>query len=106
MHDPDTDTALCGKPLRAYYYSDLLENEEHSPNRPLADCFNYTRFAMVTKAATEYIDSQDHRGARRSMGIEIAVVATEFSPHVDYVVLLAGDGDLRSQMECLRCGTV
>ena len=35
--DPDTDAALCGWPLRALHFSDLLENEEYSPIRPLED---------------------------------------------------------------------
>ena len=39
-----------GKLLRAIYYTALVENDDYSPIRPLADWLNYNGFTMVSKA--------------------------------------------------------
>jgi hypothetical protein len=59
-----------GKLLRAFYYTALLENEEYSPIRPLVDWLHYNGFAMVTKPAKEYTDSQGRRKVKGNMDIE------------------------------------
>ena len=80
----------------------LLENEEYSPIRPLADWLHYNGFAMVTKPAKEFIDSQGRRRVKGNMDVEIAVDAMELAPHVDHVVQFSGDGDFRPLVEGLQ----
>ncbi len=96
--DRGSFSAAAGVPLHR-----ALESEECSPNRPLVDWLNCNGFAMVRKPAKECIDGQGRRRGRRKMDIEIAVDAIELSPRVDHVVLPAGDGGIRSPMECLKC---
>ena len=91
-----------GRLLRAFYYTALLENEEYSPLRPLADWLHYNGFAMVTKPAKEFIDGQGRRRVKGNMDVEIAVDAMELAPHVDHVVLFSGDGDFRPLVEGLQ----
>ena len=82
-----------GKMLRAIYYTALLENDEYSPIRPLADWLNYNGFTMVTKAAKEFTDGQGRKVIKGNMDIELTVDAMELAPHLDHIVLFSGDGD-------------
>ncbi len=91
-----------GKLLRAFYYTALLENEEYSPIRPLVDWLHYNGFAMVTKPAKEFTDSQGRRRVKGNMDIELTVNAMELAPHVDHIVLFSGDGDFRPLVESLQ----
>ena len=91
-----------GKLLRAFYYTALLENEEYSPIRPLVDWLHYNGFAMVTKPAKEFTDSQGRRRVKGNMDIELTVDAMELAPHVDHIVLFSGDGDFRPLVESLQ----
>lgn len=91
-----------GKLLRAFYYTALLETEEYSPIRPLVDWLHYNGFAVVTKAAKEYIDSQGRRKVKGNMDIELTVDAMEIAPHIDHFVLFSGDGDYRRLIESLQ----
>ena len=91
-----------GKLLRALYYTALLENEEYSPIRPLVDWLHYKGFAIVTKPAKEYTDSQGRRRVKGNMDIELTVDAMELAPHVDHIVLFSGDGDFRPLVESLQ----
>ena len=91
-----------GKLLRAFYYTALLDNEEYSPIRPLVDWLHYNGFAMVTKPAKEYTDSQGRRKVKGNMDIELSVDAMELAPRVDHIVLFSGDGDFRPLVESLQ----
>ncbi|WP_111733175.1 NYN domain-containing protein [Roseovarius amoyensis] len=91
-----------GKLLRAFYYTALLENDEYSPIRPLADWLHYNGFSMVTKPAKEYTDSQGRRKIKGNMDIELAVDAMELAPRGDHIVLFSGDGDFRPLVESLQ----
>ena len=82
-----------GKMLRAIYYTALLENDEYSPIRPLADWLNYNGFTMVTKAVKEFTDGQGRKVIKGNMDIELTVDAMELAPHLDHIVLFSGDGD-------------
>ena len=97
-----TEFMRRGKLLRAFYYTALLDSEEYSPIRPLVDWLNYNGFAMVTKAAKEYTDSQGRRKVKGNMDIELTVNAMELAPHVDHIVLFSGDGDYRPLIESLQ----
>ena len=91
-----------GKLLRAIYYTALVENDDYSPIRPLADWLNYNGFTMVSKAAKEFTDSQGHKKIKGNMDVELTVDAMELAPHVDHIVLFSGDGDFRSMIESVQ----
>ncbi len=91
-----------GKLVRAYYYTALLENEEHSPVRPLIDWLNYNGFAIVSKPAREYTDSMGRRRVKGNMDVELAVDALALAPRLDHAVLFSGDGDFRPLVAALQ----
>ena len=91
-----------GKLLRAIYYTALVENDDYSPIRPLADWLNYNGFTMVSKLAKEFTDSQGHKKIKGNMDVELTVDAMELAPHVDHIVLFSGDGDFRPMIESVQ----
>jgi uncharacterized LabA/DUF88 family protein len=91
-----------GKLLRAFYYTALLENDEYSLVRPLADWLDYNGFSMVTKPAKEYTDSQGRRKVKGNMDVELAVDAMEIAPRMDHAVIFSGDGCFRHLIERLQ----
>jgi uncharacterized LabA/DUF88 family protein len=91
-----------GKLLRAYYYTALIENDEHSGIKPLVNWLSYNGFTMVTKPAKEFIDSQGSRKIKGNMDIELTVDAMELAPHVDHIILFSGDGDFRPMVESIQ----
>ncbi|TQM89756.1 NYN domain-containing protein [Roseinatronobacter monicus] len=94
--------ARRGKLLRAFYYTALLENDDHQPMRPLTDWLQYNGYSLVTKTAKEYTDSMGRRKVKGNMDIELAVDAMELAPHLDHAVLFSGDGDFRPLVESLQ----
>jgi uncharacterized LabA/DUF88 family protein len=88
--------------IRAYYYTALVEDQEYSSIRPLIDWLDYNGYAVVTKAAKEFVDSTGRRKVKGNMDIELAVTAMEIADHVDQVVLFSGDGDFRFLVEALQ----
>ena len=91
-----------GKLLRAIYYTALVENDDYSPIRPLADWLNYNGFTMVSKAAKEFTDSQGHKKTKGNIDVELTVDAMELAPHVDHIVLFSGVGDFRAMIESVQ----
>ena len=91
-----------GKLLRAIYYTALIENDDYSPVRPLADWLNYNGFTIVSKDAKEFTDSQGHKKIKGNMDVELTVDAMELAPHVDHIVLFSGDGDFRPMIESVQ----
>ena len=91
-----------GKLLRAIYYTALVENDDYSPIRPLADWLNYNGFTMVSKVAKEFTDSQGHKKIKGNMDVELTVDAMELATHVDHIVLFSGDGDFRPMIESVQ----
>lgn len=88
--------------VRAYYYTALIEDQEYSSIRPLIDWLDYNGYAVVTKAAKEFVDSTGRRKVKGNMDIELAVTAMELAQHVDQIVLFSGDGDFRFLVEALQ----
>jgi uncharacterized LabA/DUF88 family protein len=91
-----------GVMIRAYYYTALVEDQEYSSIRPLIDWLDYNGYAVVTKAAKEFVDSMGRRKVKGNMDIELAVTAMEIAAHVDQIVLFSGDGDFRFLVEALQ----
>ena len=88
--------------VRAYYYTALVEGDDYSPIRPLVDWLDYNGFALVTKTAKEYTDSQGRKRWRGDMDIEIACDMMEIAEHADHLVLFSGDGDFRRLIEAVQ----
>lgn len=91
-----------GKLLRALYYSALLESDDPTPIRPLIDWLNYNGFITVTKPAREFTDSMGRKKIKGNMDMELAMDAMELAPHVDHVVIFAGDADFCPLVESLQ----
>lgn len=79
--------------LRAYYYSAILETEQHSPLKPLTDWLAYNGYTLVTKTAREFTDSTGRRRVKGNMDVELAVDMLELAPRIDHAVLFSGDSD-------------
>jgi uncharacterized LabA/DUF88 family protein len=90
--------------LRAYYYTAVLQDEEHVSIRPLIDWLDYNGYAVVTKAAKEFTDDEGRRKIKGNMDLEIAVDAMELSRHFDHFVLFSGDGDFTPLVAALQRG--
>ena len=88
--------------IRAYYYTALVEGDDYSPIRPLVDWLDYNGFALITKTAKEYVDSQGRKRWRRDMDIEIAVDKLQMAETADHLVLFSGDGDFRALVEAVQ----
>ncbi|RMH41968.1 MAG: NYN domain-containing protein [Alphaproteobacteria bacterium] len=91
-----------GKLVRAFYYTALLETDEYSPIRPLVDWLHYNGFAMRTKPAREFTDSQGRRKVKGNMEVELTVDALELAPYLEHAVLFSGDGDYKPLIEALQ----
>ncbi len=91
-----------GTLVRAFYYSAIIEDQEHMSIRPLIDWLDYNGYTVVTKPAKEFDDGDGRRKIKRNMSVEIAVDAMELAGHVDQIVLFSGDGDFRSLVEAVQ----
>jgi uncharacterized LabA/DUF88 family protein len=88
--------------LRAFYYTTLLEEQEHQSLRPLVDWLEYNGFTVVTKAAKEFVDPEGRRKIKGNMDIELAVDALELAPHIAQMVLVSGDGNFTRLVEAMQ----
>ncbi len=70
--------------------------------RPLVDWLDYNGYTMVTKPLKEFRSSAGGRKFKGNMDVEIAVDVMEVAPHVDYIVLISGDGDFRRLVEAVQ----
>jgi uncharacterized LabA/DUF88 family protein len=92
-----------GTLVRAFYYTAIIEDQEHTSIRPLVDWLDYNGFTVVTKAAKEFVDSSTgRRKTKGNMDVELAINAMELAPHIDEMVLFSGDGDFRSLVEAVQ----
>ncbi len=92
----------CGRLLRAYYYTALLDEQEYSPIRPLVDWLDYNGYTMVTKPLKEFSQGAGRRKFKGNMDVELAVDVMEVAGTVDHVVLMTGDGDFRRLVEAVQ----
>lgn len=86
----------------AFYYTAMLEGEEHNPLRPLIDWLDYNGFHVVTKTAKEFTDAAGRRKVKGNMDIEIAVDMIEAASYADHIFLFTGDGDFRRAVEAVQ----
>src|ERR1700756_3534841 len=92
-----------GTLVRAFYYTAVIEEQEYTSVRPLLDWLHYNGFAVVTKAAKEFVDSATgRRKIKGNTDVELAINAMELAKHIDEMVLFSGDGDFRSLVEAMQ----
>ena len=91
-----------GRLVRAYYYTTLAENQEHSPMRPLIDWLEYNGYATVTKPAWEFDDAMGYRKIKGNMDVELAIDMLEMAEHLDQIILFSGDGAFRRLVEAVQ----
>ncbi len=94
--------ASCGRLVRAFYYTALIEDADYSPIRPLVDWLDYNGYTMVTKPTKEFVDSQGRRKIKGNMDIELAIDVMEMADNVDHIILFSGDGDFRRLIEAVQ----
>lgn len=92
----------CGRLVRAFYYTALIEDADYSPIRPLVDWLDYNGYTMVTKPTKEFVDSQGRRKIKGNMDIELAIDVMEMAERVDHIILFSGDGDFRRLLEAVQ----
>ncbi len=88
--------------VRAYYYTALIDDQEYSPVKPLADWLDYNGYTMVTKPVKEYTDAAGRKKIKSNMNIDLAVDAMEIADQVDHIVLFSGDGDFKRLIQALQ----
>lgn len=94
--------ASCGRLVRAFYYTALVEDADYSPIRPLVDWLDYNGYTMVTKPTKEFVDNQGRRKIKGNMDIELAIDVMEMADNVDHIILFSGDGDFRRLLEAVQ----
>ena len=97
-----TEFQSLGTLVRAFYYTAIIEDQEHSSIRPLVDWLDYNGYTVVTKATKEFFDATGRRKVKGNMDIELAVDAMELAEHIHEMVLFSGDGDFRSLVEGIQ----
>jgi uncharacterized LabA/DUF88 family protein len=90
-----------GTIVRAYYYTTISENADHSVHS-LVDWLDYNGFTVLVKPTKEFDNGEGRRKTRRNIGVELAVDALELSDRIDHIVLFSGDGDLRALVEAVQ----
>lgn len=91
-----------GQFLRVLYYTAIVEDQEFSTFRPLADWLDYNGYTMVTKPARGFTDSTGRRRFRTSMDVELAVDAMRLSKNADHVILFSGEQSFASLVSALQ----
>lgn len=90
------------KLVRIFYYTVLLDTEEHSPLRPLVDWLNYNGYQMRTKVAREHFDASGRRKIKGNLDVELVIDAVELSRHIDHAVIFSGNSDYLSLVGYLQ----
>src|SRR6185295_11948099 len=57
--------------VRAYYYTALVEDQEHLAIRPLIDWLDYNGYTVIAKPAKEFTDPLGRRKIKGNMDIEL-----------------------------------
>ena len=94
--------AAGGRLVRAYFYTALLEIDDHAPLRPLVDWLDYNGYTVVTKPAKTFTDALGNRTVKGNMDVEMAIDMLELAGKIDHAVLFSGDGDFRHLVEAVQ----
>ena len=88
--------------VRVLYYTAIVEDQEFSTFRPLADWLDYNGYTMVTKPARGYTDSTGRRRFRTSMDVELAVDAMRLADKADHIILFSGEQSFANLVAALQ----
>ncbi|QHI96359.1 NYN domain-containing protein [Aristophania vespae] len=88
--------------IRANYYASMIESDEHSPLRPLADWLVYNGYHLIIKKAREYTDHCGKKRIKGGVSVDLAVDLLQQSKRLDHVVIMSGDSDLRRAVSALQ----
>ncbi|MDX2156446.1 MAG: NYN domain-containing protein [Hyphomicrobiaceae bacterium] len=88
--------------IRVLYYTAIVEDQEFSTFRPLADWLDYNGYTMVTKPARGFTDSTGRRRFRTSMDVELAVDAMRLADKAEHVILFSGEQSFASLVAALQ----
>ncbi len=88
--------------VRILYYTAIVEDQEFSTFRPLADWLDYNGYTMVTKPARGYTDATGRRRFRTSMDVELAVDAMRLADSADHIILFSGEQSFSSLVAALQ----
>ena len=91
-----------GQLIRVLYYTAIVEDQEYSTFRPLADWLDYNGYTMVTKPARGFTDSTGRRRFRTSMDVELAVDAMRLADKADHIILFSGEQSFASLASALQ----
>lgn len=91
-----------GRFQRVLYYTAIVEDQEFSTFRPLADWLDYNGYTMVTKPARGFTDSTGRRRFRTSMDVELAVDAMRLAEKADHIILFSGEQSFASLVAALQ----
>ncbi len=91
-----------GQLIRVLYYTAIVEDQEYSTFRPLADWLDYNGYTMVTKPARGFTDSVGRRRFRTSMDVELAVDAMRLADKADHIILFSGEQSFASLASALQ----
>ncbi|MDX6806649.1 NYN domain-containing protein [Terrihabitans rhizophilus] len=98
-----TEFGSRGSLLRAYYYTAVTDDQEHSSLRPLIDWLDYNGYAVVTKPLKEYTDcATGRRKLKGRMDVELTVDALELAGRLDQIFLFSGHGDFQALVAALQ----
>ena len=68
----------------------------------MTDWLAYNGYALVTKAAREFVDAAGRRRVKGNMDVELAVDMMEMASKLDHAVLFSGDSDFRRLVEAVQ----
>lgn len=88
--------------VRAQFYIAIAEDDVSSGVRPLANWLEYNGYTVVTKTAAPFTDATGRRKLKASLAVKLTVDALELSPHIDHVVLVAGDAEFVPLVRALQ----
>ncbi len=94
--------ASRGRIIRSFYYTALIEDQEYSPIKPLADWLDYNGYSLITKPVREFTDTNGRKKIKGNMDIELAIDMMEIAENADHIMLFSGDGDFRRLVEAVQ----
>ena len=94
--------ARRGKLTKLSYFTTIVENDEFSSVKPLVDWLSYNGYNTIAKPAKEFPDPSGRRKVKGNTIVEMAVAVLDIVPYVDHIVIVSGDGDLKSLVESVQ----
>lgn len=94
--------ARRGKLTKLSYFTTIVENDEFSSVKPLVDWLSYNGYNTIAKPAKEFTDPSGRRKVKGNTIVEMAVAVLDIVPYVDHIVIVSGDGDLKSLVESVQ----